>query len=157
MPGREGLAAKLGARLFDDEATRELYLSKIREKNGRLEAARLVGVAPSTVNRYQRDNPDFLLDIKEAEAGKVELAHKFWFDVMEDEEAPLKDRLKASELLERAFGRETKRDAQIIEHRHELVISGDQMDRVIAMQQKYSLDSGTIEGTVIEDHEKGTK
>ncbi len=151
MPGRKGLPAKLGVRVLDDAAMRELYLSKIREKNGRVEAARLLDIAPSTVTRYYRDNPDFLLEIKEAEAGKVEPVHKFWFGVMEDDEAPLKDRLKASELLERAFGRETKRDAQVVEHRHELVISGDQMDRVLAMQERLELEAGTLEGTVIEE------
>jgi hypothetical protein len=151
MPGKPGLPAKLGTRVLDDPAIRELYLSKIREKNGRNEAARLVDLAPSTVWRYVQDNPAFLDEIQEAEAAKVERAHKFWFETMEDEEAPLKDRLKASELLERAFGRESKRDAKVIEHRHELVISGDQMERVLAMQERLALEAGTIEGTVINE------
>lgn len=151
MPGKAGLPAKLGTRVLDDPAMRELYLSKIREKNGRNEAARLIDLSPSTVWRYIQENPRFLDEIKEAEAAKVERAHRFWFEVMEDEEAPLKDRLKASELLERSFGRETKRDAQVVEHRHELVISGDRMEQVIAMQKRLELEAGTIEGTVIDE------
>ena len=151
MPGKPGLPTRLGTRVLDDPAMRELYLSKIREKNGRNEAARLIDLAPSTVWRYIQENPDFLKEIQEAEAAKVEPVHKFWFAIMTDEDAPLKDRLKASELLEKAFGRETKRDATVVEHRHELVVSGDQMERVLAMQERLALEAGTMEATVINE------
>lgn len=151
MPGKKGLPTRLGTRVLDDPAVRELYLSKIREKNGRNEAARLIDLAPSTVWRYIQDNPEFLDEIQEAEAAKVERAHKFWFETMEDEELPIKDRLKASELLERAFGRESNRDKQIEKTREVVVITGDQMERVLAMQERLALEAGTMEGTVIEE------
>jgi len=152
MPGKEGLAARLGHKLFDEPAIRELYLSKIREKNGRNEAARLIDVAPSTVWRYCQAHPEFLREVQEAEATKAEVAQRFWFSVMEDEDAPLKDRLKSSELIERAFGRESKRDPQVIE-KQTIVISGDQMERVLEMQQRLTLEAGpdTLEATVINE------
>lgn len=152
MPGKPGLPAKLGVRVFDNDATRELYLSKIREKHGRDEAARLVGVAPSTVWRYVKANPAFLEEIQEAEAAKIEAAHTFWFTVMNDEEAPLKDRLKASELLERTFGRDNKRDAKV-EHVHRIEITGDQRDRVNELTQRVRQEADTIEGRVIEERD----
>lgn len=152
MPGKPGLPARLGARVFDSDATRELYLSKIREKHGRDEAARLVGVAPSTVWRYVKANPAFLEEIQEAEAAKIEAAHTFWFSVMENEEAPLKDRLKASELLERTFGRDNKRDAKI-EHVHTIQITGDQRERVLALTERVRLEAGTLEGKVIDERD----
>lgn len=153
MPGKKGLPTRTGARMMDDPALRDLYLSKIREKHGRNESARLVGLDPSTVWRYVEANPWFLDEIQEAEAAKVEAAHKFWFDVMSDEDAPLKDRLKASELLERTFGRDNRKDAKIEKHTEVVVISGDQMERVIAMQERLALAAGTIEGTVIEERD----
>lgn len=152
MPGKPGLPARLGTRVLDDPAMRELYLSKIREKHGRNEAARLIDLAPSTVWRYIQANPDFLDEIQEAEAAKVERAHKFWFETMEDQELPIKDRLKASELLERAFGRESKRDATVEKTREIVMITGDQMEKVLAMQERLALQAGdTMEGTVIDE------
>jgi len=123
-------------KILDDVATRELYLSRLREKNGRHEAARLIGVAPSTVWRYCQDNPEFLLEVQDAESAKIESAHKFWFEVMNDEEMPIKDRLRASELLEKTFGRDAKRDQPIIESTTNILISGDNAAEILALQQK---------------------
>jgi|TARA_R110000751_G_scaffold35656_3_gene87683 hypothetical protein len=141
-------------KLLDDAATRELYLSKLREKHGRDEAARLIGVNPSTVWRYCQSFPEFLLEIQDAEAAKIETAHKFWFKVMNDEEMPIKDRLRASELLEKTFGRDAKKDQPLIESTTNILISGDSAAELLELQRKLQ-DRRRPESVILELDEPG--
>ena len=128
---------------------RELYLSKIREGAGRKGAATLAGINYATVWRYGQENPDFLLEVRDAEAEWVHPVYAFWRDIMDDPEIPWKDRLKASENLEKSLGRDQSKDSQVIKHEHEhVIVGGDQLDRVMQLQkdlaERQELESGTI-------------
>jgi len=153
MPGRPGLAAKSGQRIFDALEYRELFLSKLREGHGRKESAELVGVAYSTVWRYCTENPKFLDQIRDAEAERVSLAFKFFEKVMNDEEVPMKDRISAADKLAKYLARDQKADHKVVDHHHthELTVGGDQIARVLQIQhdlaERKALDAVTIETT----------
>ena len=73
---------------------------------------------------------------------------------MNDEEMPIKDRLRASELLEKTFGRDAKKDQPLIESTTNILISGDSAAELLELQRKLQ-DRRRPESVILELDEPG--
>ena len=65
-----------------------------------------------------------------------------------------KDRLRASELLEKTFGRDAKKDQPLIESTTNILISGDSAAELLELQRKLQ-DRRRPESVILELDEPG--
>lgn len=148
MPGKHGLAAKSGERMLDSIDLRRRLLSYLREGKSRKDACALIDIDPGTLFRYNRDHPEFLAEIRDAEAEVVEDAYAVFIEIMNDPDASASDRIRAADALAKYKARDQKSDHKIIEHRVELV-GGDQLAEVVELQRKVeerrALEARTID------------
>lgn len=157
MPGKPGFRSEKGNYVLDDYSTRVLLLSKIREGFPRKDACALIGIAPSTLFRYNQRNPEFLAEIQDAEADTIEPAYQVLTELMLDTELSASDRISAADKLIRHRGRDGKNDHRIIEHQHKhtVEIGGDQLAEVVELQRKLeerkAIEAATIDVTPEEE------
>ncbi len=124
-------------RKLDDATTRATFIAEVRAGRSRRDAANEAGIVYSTVWRYCEDHPEFLRELRDAEADLVDNSYQVFLEIMNDPEASNADRLRAADNLAKYKAREQTKDATVHhEHKHELEIKGDMSAEIVELQRK---------------------
>ena len=136
---------------------RELVLSLLRQGHTRGEAAEIAGVHRATLWRQLRRDPEFLDDVVSAEQEALDPKFLLLEEWINDSELSVKDRHQMLRTFLQYKHMDQKNDVTIKhQHTHELTVGGDQLDRVLELQQELeqrALDMGDAIIIEVEDDE----
>tara|TARA_R100000458_G_C8242825_1_gene221415 strand:- start:369 stop:830 length:462 start_codon:yes stop_codon:yes gene_type:complete len=123
--------------LGDGTQKRELVLSLLRQGHTRGEAAELAGVHRVTLWRQLRRDAEFLDDVVSAEQEALDPKFLLLEEWINDDSISIKDRHNMLRTFLQYKHLDQKNDVTIKhQHTHELTVGGDQLDRVLALQQE---------------------
>jgi hypothetical protein len=116
---------------------RELVLSLLRQGHTRGEAAEIAGVHRATLWRQLRRDAEFLDDVMSAEQEALDPKFLLLEEWINDDGISIKDRHNMLRTFLQYKHLDQKNDVTIKhQHTHELTVGGDQLDRVLALQQE---------------------
>ncbi len=129
---------------------REMVLTLLRQGHTRGEAAELAGVHRATLWRQLRRDPEFLDDVVAAEQEALDPKFLLLEEWINDDELSIKERHQMLRTFLQYKHMDQKNDVTIKhQHTHELAVGGDQLGRVLELQQELEQRALTTSDAII--------